>query len=65
VIVVVLPDPAPGEDADRSTHRFDRAPLLGIQVHEDAFGVHMCTVKTAWDGGDRKDARNRDATVSS
>ena len=36
-----------GEDADRSVHGLDRSALLGIEIDEDAFCVHLRTVETA------------------
>ena len=41
VIVVVLPEPAPGEDADGPAHGLGGAPLLGIQAVEN---LHRATV---------------------
>ena len=38
VIVVVLPEPGAGEDADGPAHRLDGAPLLGVQLHRAADG---------------------------
>ena len=43
VTVVVFPDPAPGQDADRAAGRLDGTSLRGIQVGED---VHRATVST-------------------
>ena len=41
VIVVVLPEPGAGEDADRPAHRLGGTPLLGVQALED---VHRATL---------------------
>ena len=40
VIVVVLPVPAPAEDADRPARRLDGGALLVVQSGEDLLGIH-------------------------